>query len=283
MKKDFKFIKWCERDIICIESDRIEECMDYCMEKDVDGIYLSQIYGYRLSDIQFLKDYLQIKGLVISDNCSVDISGIEELKNLKFISFAKTKQSLDCSVFPDLEEIRNEWHPKLKITENCRKLKHLYLQKYNPKCKDISELPYLESIEYLGIAQSTITSTNGIGKYDKLNDLELYYMTKLEKLCDMESLKLERLSICNSKKIRNHEYVTILKSLQELKYNDCGEMPSISFIKDMPSLKDFRFVGTNVLDGDMIPCLGLEGCAFTSKRHFSHTYEQMCKFLENNA
>lgn len=36
----------------------------------------------------------------------------------------------------------------------------------------------------------------------------------------------------------------------------------------MASLEDIRFVGTDIKDRDMTPCLGFEYAAFSNKRHF---------------
>ena len=278
---DFRLTDWGQYKTSWIESDRIQDCMDYYLAENLDGIGLSNIHGYKLKDIRFLKNFPFLKGLVITEPNVIDITGIEDLRHLKYVSISGNKQPVDYSVFPELEQIRNDWHPKMKITEDCKKLNHLYLGKYKSKTKDISQLPFLESLEFLGIVQSTMASTKGVGKYDKLRCLEFHYLTKLETLCDMDALQLKSLTFGNCKKIQNHEYVKCMKTLEVLRLNDCGEMSSIGFINEMSQLKDFRFVGTNVVDGDISPCLKLEGVGFTSKKHFSQTLEQMRKLLDS--
>jgi protein phosphatase 1 regulatory subunit 7 len=81
----------------------------------------------------------------------------------------------------------------------------------------------------------------------------------------------------------NHEYVTRLHHLYTLAFNDCGAIPSIKFINTMPSLKDIRFGGTDVIDGDMTPCIGFEYAAFTNKKHFTHTMEQVKKLSDTQS
>ena len=274
-ESNYRITEWQGKKTVWVDSDRIEECMNFCYSEGIDEICLSRLYGYNLDNIDFLRDYPDIKGLAIQDGSNVDIDGIRSLRKLRAVSISDNKQSLDYSIFPELEEIRGDWHPKMKITEKCRKLKHLYLWKFNPKSKDLTGLPCLESLEYLGIVQSPIVSTEGVGKYDKLRELELSYLSKLTTLCDMEQLKLELLDILTCRKLQNHEYAKVIKTLTILRMNDCGEIPSIAFIKDLPNLRDFRFVRTDVIDGDISPCLKLESAGFTSKRHFSHTQEQM--------
>lgn len=45
-------------------------------------------------------------------------------------------------------------------------------------------------------------------------------------------------------------------------------MPSIGFIQKMNSLNSFRFVGTDVVDGDVAPCIGLGYAGFSDKDIF---------------
>ena len=45
----------------------------------------------------------------------------------------------------------------------------------------------------------------------------------------------------------------------------------------MPKLEDFRFVDTNVIDGDLSPLIRLKYAGFFDKKHYSHTREQIKK------
>lgn len=64
-------------------------------------------------------------------------------------------------------------------------------------------------------------------------------------------------------------------SLSILAYNNCGVIPSIQFIQKMNSLSSFRFVGTDIADGDITPCIGLGYAGFSNKKHFSHTIQEI--------
>ena len=71
--------------------------------------------------------------------------------------------------------------------------------------------------------------------------------------------------------IKNHEAVKTIKNLEVLKFNNCGTMPSIKFIKELPKLNTFTFVNTIVEDGDIKPCFDLEFVGFSDTKHYSHT------------
>jgi protein phosphatase 1 regulatory subunit 7 len=55
-----------------------------------------------------------------------------------------------------------------------------------------------------------------------------------------------------------------------LAFNKCGEIPSLSFLDDLPALESFSFVDTNIADGSLAPCLRLRFAGFLDKRHYSH-------------
>lgn len=119
----------------------------------------------------------------------------------------------------------------------------------------------------------------------RLEEFELNYCSKLETLCCLEESKdtLVSLRFNHCKSIINHNYVIQLDHLNRLAYNYGGTIPTIKFIKKMPALKKFMFVGTDVADGDMAPCIGLDYAAFSNKKHFSHTVEKIKSLQEFNS
>ena len=166
--------------------------------------------------------------------------------------------------------------------EKCVNLKHLYLRKYSPTTKDLTELSELKTLEQLYIIQSPINSIKGVGELKKLRELELSYVPKLEMLTDLENIadSLEVLFMQNCKNLKNHEYAKKLQKLKTLVYLSCGEIPTIKFIDQMPNLVDFRFSRTNVVDGNLTPCLRLDYTAFDNKKHYSHKFEEIKKIVE---
>jgi hypothetical protein len=264
---------------IIVNSDHIKDCMRIYTDNNLDGVTVSQ--DYKLQNIDFLADYPNIEHLSISDGVK-DISAIHSLHNLKSLLISGKKREIDFSHFPLLKELIVEWCPLLSNMDKCKCLESLTLRGYNPKTKDCSNLPNVTWVERLELVQSTVCTLNGLEKFHKLKKLEFYYCSKLESLCCLESSNesLTYLFFDHCKSITNHEYVTNLSHLYTLAYNDCGVIPSIRFIKKMASLKDIRFVGTDITDGDMTPCIGLKYAAFSNKKHFSHTMEEI-KSLSN--
>jgi protein phosphatase 1 regulatory subunit 7 len=161
--------------------------------------------------------------------------------------------------------------------DKCERLTQLTFYGYNPKTKDcsiISNVPWIKSLE---ITNSSITNMNGLEKCYQLEEISFNYCSKLEKICCLEGSKhiLNSLSFEHCKSIVNHDYVKKLDQLKLLTYKYSGAIKSIKFIKKISSLERFIFFGTDVIDGDLIPCISLIDAGFTNKKHFSHTMEQI--------
>jgi len=261
---------------IIIDSDYIEECMRIYAESNLDGIAVTTSHGYRLQNVDFLTDYPKVKRLSISDGIN-DIGAVHSLHSLEFLILSGKNRRVDYSCFPLLKELIADWSPQFSNMDQCKSLKRLSLYNYNPKTKDCSSLSNVPWIEKLEIIQSPINTLNGLEYFTHLKELKLSYCGKLEVLCCIEKSKETLVSLLfnHCKSIKNLEYVTELYHLSTLAYNEGGALPSINFIKKIKSLKSFRFVGTDVIDGDITPCIGLKYAAFTNKKHFSHTMEKI--------
>lgn len=261
---------------IIIDSDRIDECMRVYYDHQLEGVAITTAHAYKLNDIEFLKEHPTVKRLSISDGIA-NVSGMNILHDLESLLVQGKKREIDFSNFSKLKELRADWSPYFSNLAHCRDLKQLALSHFDSKTNDCRSLCDLIWLESLGISQSSIQNLTGLESYNNLKELELNYCSKLNTLCCLETSisTLESFLVYHCKAIKNHAYVVKLKNLKTLAYNDCGKLLSIGFLTDMRSLSSFRFVGTDILDGNMEPCIGLKYVAFTNKRHFSHKVEQI--------
>ena len=284
--KNFDIRPWGGWELLLLDSDRIKESVDYVLERDIDGIWISSAAGYKLDNIRPVLDVdgiSKIRAIVFVDGDEFDITGIDKMENLRLLSTGDNTQPLDISAFPFLEELRQAWHPKLKLSEENKNLRIVSLRKYKPKSRDLEDFSPFRKLEELSIIQSPMNSLQGIGGLGKLKKLELYYLRNLEYLDEIEKLSntLEIFWCENIPKLKNHDYVREMEKLQKLAFLKCGEMPSIKFIEDMPNLRFFSFGGTNVKDGDMSSLVRLDFAGFDSKKHYSHSFEQIQEEIKN--
>lgn len=268
------FYDWANRECIVVESDRIGEYLSYIREKGIREVSLNDLC-FEGTNLDFLSEISFIEELGITATSIKDYSGLRFLSKLRTLSFDEPQGKLDLSLHGQLEALYIEMNKNVMGLGSLEKLRTLRIWKYKSKSADLSELSTLVALEELHITQSPITSLNGCERLKNLKNLELNYLGKLERLDALEwvadTLKSLRFDCC--KKITNHEYVTCLHELELLAFDACGDIPSIGFIKKLPKLKSFIFVNTNIVDGDLSPCMGLEYVGFLNKKHYSHKSE----------
>jgi protein phosphatase 1 regulatory subunit 7 len=266
---------------IILNSDCIDECMQFYEENHLEGVAITTSHDYKLQNVDFLSNYPEIKHLSISDGID-DISAIHKVTGLESLIISGKSRKIDFSHFSALKELIADWSRYLLNIDKCVNLENLSFYNYKPKNKDCSGIPNNFSIKKLKITQSTIHSLNGLGKFNQLEELEFNYCNKLEVICELEESKETLVSLLfdHCKSIKNHDYVMQFQHLNTLAYNSSGTIPSIKFIKKMSGLRSFRFVDTDITDGDITPCIGLRYAGFSNKKHFSHTMEQI-KSLSN--
>lgn len=146
-------------------------------------------------------------------------------------------------------------------------------------------LPKSDKLLYLDMSLANIKDLSGIDKFTNLKRLELHYCTKLESDFNISSLKktLEFLHINQSKKYTPTDELLKLKNLKVLCLNTCGPIENLQFLKHFPNLIDFRFVDTNVLDGDLSPIIDhptIRTVGFINKRHYNLTEQKIKEALK---
>ncbi len=109
--------------------------------------------------------------------------------------------------------------------------------------------------------------------------LQLSGCPKLQTLNILQLPELEVLDVEKCRRLRGHDVVRSLNNLRVLRFNDCGEIPNLKFIEEMPKLEEFRFVNTNVLDGNLEPLFRLKRVGFLPTKHYSHTPQELDAIL----
>jgi len=268
-----------EGDTLIIDDKRIPECMEFLKERHLKKIWISRFYGYLDNNISFLNKYNFLKEVVI--NGPFEISGLYALNNLEFLSYEnlRTDQVLDLSCFNKIKTCYLDLKSKVKNLNSLSEVKNIRLFHYSVKEKDLEGLNNLKSLESLYISISNIESLSGIEKFKRLKSAEFHYLrnlTRIEAIVNLTST-LEFLMFGNAKKIADFESVKSLGHLKTLAFNNCGSIPSINFIDDMPNLEDFRFVDTDILDGNLSPLIRLKYAGFFDKKHYSIPYNELVK------
>lgn len=151
------------------------------------------------------------------------------------------------------------------------------------KVSNFDDIP--ENLVFLNLIWSNIQNFDGIERLTRIKRLELDYCVKLENDNGISKLAdtLEYLHINNSKKFVPGEELFSLKNLRVLSLNSCGNLENLSFLNHFPKLIDFRFVDTNVINGDLTPIIEhptIRSVGFLNKRHYNINEKKMDSLLK---
>ena len=152
--------------------------------------------------------------------------------------------------------------------------------------KILKQIPKSENLKFLQLNWANITDFKVISdRFSKLKRLELHCCIKLlnDDYIDLLSENLEILHIHTSKKFQFNDKLLKLKNLKVLRLNDCAPIKNLEFLKNFPKLEDFRFVNTNILDGNLKPIFEhptIKSVGFLNKRHYNIKDLEMEKLLE---
>jgi hypothetical protein len=148
------------------------------------------------------------------------------------------------------------------------------IQKFKTKEPGFHGLSGVTSAEYLEVNFSNITSFSEIAKLGKVKRLELSWCLKPESDAGLSEIAdhLEWLHVNTSRKFSPKKDLFELRHLKVLCLNGCAPLDDLRFLERMPNLLDFRFVDTNILDGDLTPLMNhpnLVNAGFLDKRHYN--------------
>jgi len=270
-----RFLDWGEHRLVWIDDEHIEACVEQVRNGTADGLAVSPAMGYRLPDIAFLRSYPFVKGVILSAASSLDVSALECLENLEFLSVAENKQTINLGRFRVLREAWLDWHEGLRFSGQGSLIRVLALHHFRPESGDLTCLPNMPYLEDLSLISSSMVSLKGIGKQKGLRRCEISYALKLKSLEGLLPLadQLRTLECQQCPSLCDYQVLGQMELLEDLKINRCATIPSLRFVIGMKSLRQIRFMGTDVVDGDMAPLLvstALKTVAFTTKKHFSH-------------
>lgn len=269
-KDDFLFFKGKKNDEndekLIIDVSKIDLISNYMQKNNLKNVMINSSY-FPFNDLTFLKYLPFIQSVSVVDN-NLDVSLINELKELNEIRLGSFKGILDCNNFPQLEKLGVEWNNKLKNLTNATNLKWLWLDNY--KCASLEEFKDLKKLTYLYLYKSSITSLKGIEHIYSLNDLNIDTASKLESLegLNVELNHLENVYIYSAKQLKNYEPISKLAMLKHLELRKTGETNSIDFIKGLTNLEKV-VLGFKVLDGNMSYLKGIKDVGFIDFPHYS--------------
>ena len=168
-----------------------------------------------------------------------------------------------------------EWRELPEVLKQKPAIEYLIVWHHKTELGGLENIPLLPKLKHLELNWSNAKGLRGLENLTSLKRLELHYCLKLESATGVEAVRdhLEFLHIDRSRKFVCNQALESLRELRVLRLNSCGPIASMEFILGYPKLRDFRFVSTNVVDGNLLPLLNhpsLKSVGMSDKRHYSH-------------
>jgi hypothetical protein len=263
-------------DTLRVSSDHLSESVELINRKKFKNVAIGG--QYELTEIEFLKECPSIENLTLNSDEVKDFRGLAYLENVKILSLdIDNKSKIDLGNMVSLQGIYGKLPANTNGLSKLKNLRSLRLWNFKSSTKSLLELAKAESLEELILTQTQIQSLQGIGNLKKLKKLELNSLRTLVDIADLKGVNntLEILTIESCKKIEDYSPIASLQSLKKLELIACGAIKSIDFIKELSNLELFAFVETNVLDGNLSYCEGIESIYFNEKKHYSHSHKDL--------
>jgi hypothetical protein len=270
MEPDKKVFIWGKYRVISYDANDVPATLRTYREELADGVCVSSKNGFLDPSFDALREFEGIKIVLLRELMNTPMDALQYLPDLEEVSLDVTKQVLDFAWVPSLKKLSGDWSKDLFRNTEHSNLEVLRLGKYKSIKKDMSDFPGFPALRELQLLQSTIQNLNGISRFARLNRIELAYLSKLEKLSELDLPNLTAFVADKCKFLADHEELGACTNLEELKLHECGTIKSLRFIDQLQKLKTFRFIKTDVADGDLSPLQRLADVYFTEKRNFSN-------------
>ncbi len=251
------------------------EMTEYCLSNGIRDVYVNIAFGWPGYDLAFVKDLPDLLGLEVLTSRVEDLPVIEYLTKLRFLSLSLIiTDRINFSRFPDLEEVRIGWSPKVRSVFGCTSLRNVLMTNYRSKEGDLTAFCSLPNLECLWLKVCNITHIGDLSCLTHLRELEIGRATKLVSLDGIEGLrKLQKLEISTSRKFARIDPIGQLENLEQLWLINDGNIETIKPLRNLKKLREFFFYeSTNIVEGDLTPLKELPhltNVPFGGRRHYN--------------
>jgi protein phosphatase 1 regulatory subunit 7 len=272
---DVSLVKWYRLRIADLTLDNVEVIKKALGDNEIDGVSVSHYHGFVGNNIELLRELPNLRGLMLHEREPFDCSVLETLDQLELFQAGTRSKPLNFASFPKMVNLRIGWHPKDQFPAEMPNLEALYIAGYKSKSKNLIEMPKANKLARLEFVRGNLETLTGIERYRQLRDIDLAYCAKLQSIAALQGTDVERIHLESCKKIDDMTSLAGCPKLKSIRMSKGAALESLAFLNESRTLEEFRFVTTDVIDGDLTPLLRMKHVGFLPKRNFSHTPGQI--------
>ncbi len=266
-----------------IQAEWHNSLVEVLLKRDICELELNTGKGWRGKSIEFLKEFPELKSLIVLHQSLDAIKPIQYLHKLVHLHLETYSDiPVDFNAFPNLTDCWFEWIKGSDSLFDCTGLTILGINNYKKK----SSKPFtkLVNLEKLTLLNSSIEDLDEVFGLTNLTYLRLANLRRITSVNGIQNLRnLKELEINRCKGIDSVSEIFTLNKLKLLFLLDLGDIETIRGIEDLSELQKFVFFGsTDIADGDLSPILKLKNLtkiAFQNRKHYTHRSEDFEKFI----
>jgi hypothetical protein len=232
-------------------TDKISQLLS---EGRADGLDLNYAKGFKNTDLSILRAW-PLKRLAVLARTVKDLSPVARLGGTLEVLSVQTapKASIDLAQFPALTALAAEWSQIRSSIAEAPRLADLMVRAYDEA--DLTPLRWNAALARLRFKdRPRIQHLNGVEALRSLEHLAVY----LAPLQDLDALGNEDLAVrelhVESCPIRDLSPLARQRSLTFLNASDCGDLASLSPLRELGDLSILWLFGTTkVIDDDLSP------------------------------
>ncbi|NND99256.1 MAG: hypothetical protein HKN47_18205 [Pirellulaceae bacterium] len=185
-----------------VQSDRIDECIDYYHANGFNGLFGSASFGFDQDNLDFLVQAPAVQWLWFWDINLKNIDPLYGLNQLNHFGIHPKRPGIDFSRLPSLRTAVNFWiKSDTGITKS--KITEYYHWHYKPRDKSYEGLEMPKNVKKLEMNWANPASLEGLPVMKKLKSLQFHRCRNLNDLSALPRVapNLENLLITTSSKV----------------------------------------------------------------------------------
>ncbi|SCB96580.1 hypothetical protein [Gilliamella intestini] len=226
--------------------------INYIRNNSIDGIVITtDDRNKKIHDIKMISNFKELRGLNLNSYCYGRLTDLSDFKKLEYLNFlGKTDSEIPFSSLESLWCVYLNYDKKsCKSVFDCKNLEYIFIDNYtSTSSKDFQKF---EKAKRIGLIKSKVEEFNAIKNMPQLEHIGIGYNLKMESIKWLEdNNSLISVALQNCKNIKDWEKIGSLKKIEKLIIENCGELPTLSFLQRLTNIKEIRIIGTtSVKDG----------------------------------
>jgi len=261
--------------LLWLSDDWLDDDLDFLRNhpEEADGVGFSPHQGCRtLADVSRLVG-LGLKALSVPYPDGIDLSPVRDMDALEYLTLGAARP-LDLRRLRSLRHLKADFSKAMRLPESWPCLETCSWSGCSPRSGDLTFMGSAPRLSKLELVEGSIRSLRGVQDMP-LRELDLYGLRSLWSLDglgpEVELVKLEKCSA-----IPDFSPLGRCSALQTLVLADCGDVPSLRFIRSLPKLRRVVLFGdTRIVDGDLHPLVGIPEVRMKDRRGYNLSVEEI--------